>query len=152
MKNMKYVLIGVVLSFVIFLILGIFTALVPSNLFIRMISVTTIDYIFLILTSIMLGSYFALHFYSKDIHKKINSKEDYVATGGAIPSIFAFSCPICNIILVLLFGATVVLTYFDPLRPVLGAIGIGILGLALYLKIKNIRSCSKCLKKKRTKR
>lgn len=136
-KNMKYILIGILTSFVIFLLFGIPTALIPNNLFKRMIPATTIDYIFLSLTSVMLGIFVSLHFYKK---QKINAKKDYVAGGGTVASILGFSCPTCNVLLISLFGVSAVSFYFEPLRPILGVIGTVVLGIALYLQIQKIKN------------
>lgn len=142
-KELKYIFIGVSTATLIFLMFGIVTALIPNNLFGRMFPPTIIDYIFLITTSAMLGAYFSLYFYGR---QNTYRKEDYAAMGGSLPSIFAFSCPLCNVLLVSLLGATTILVFFEPLRPVFGIFGVGILGLALYLKVQSIKSCHRCSK------
>ena len=134
-NKVKCVLIGTVTAIAVFVVLGIPTALIPNNLFMRMTPVTVYDIVFLVLASAMLGLYASLHFYVK---KEVGS-DAYFASGGILASIFALSCPICNAVLVALFGATALLAYFEPFRPVLGLISIAILGIALFLKIKQIR-------------
>jgi len=130
-KNLlKYICIGLFVSIVVFLLYGIPTDLIPNKYFIRMVSVKLTDYIFLSFTSIMLGTYIALSYYDK----KTNKKCDYTAYGGAVAGIFAVGCPICNVALISLFSATAILTYFEPYRPILGFLTIGILGTALYFK------------------
>ena len=130
----KYVFIGIIASIVIFLIYGIPTDLIPNKYFIRMIPIELTDYIFLSFTSIMLGTYIALSYYDKKAKKC-----DYTAYGGAVVGIFAVGCPICNVALISLFSATTILTYFEPYRPILGYLTIGILGSALYFKASQIR-------------
>jgi len=134
-KLWKYISIGVFASIIIFLIFGIPTDLVPNNYFIRMIPIKATDYIFLSLTSIMLGTYIALYYYDKKTNKKCN----YTAYGGAVAGIFAVGCPICNVMLISLFSATAILTYFEPYRPILGVLSLGILGTALIYKIKDLK-------------
>lgn len=143
-KKLRYIFIGILTSVIIFLIFGIVMALIPNNFFVRMFPPTIIDYIFLFSTSVMLGAYFSLYFYGK---QEVYGKEDYAAAGGALPSILAFSCPLCNALLVSLLGAATILAFIEPLRPVFGIFGIGILGFALYLKVKNLKSCRRCSKK-----
>ena len=42
---------------------------------------------------------------------------------------------ICNKLLMLVFGAGFLLTYFDPVRYPIGAVGVAVLGFALYKKL-----------------
>lgn len=143
-NELKYIFIGTLFSILIFLIFGVVMALIPNNIFKRMFPPTIIDYTFLIMTSAMLGTYLSLYFYGK---QKAYGKEDYAAAGGALPSILAFSCPLCNALLVSLLGTSAILAFIEPFRPVFGIFGIGILGIAMYLKIKSIKSCRRCSKK-----
>lgn len=132
----KYVLLGLVVGIMVFLIFGTVTALIPNSYFTRMILSKPLDYAFLTLTSILLGAYAGLHFYGKKISSK---KEDVVLAGGTISGIFSFSCPICNTILVSLFGVTFVSAYFEPLRPALGVLGIGVLLAVVYMKLQSLK-------------
>lgn len=54
-------------------------------------------------------------------------------TGGAggILGFVGIACPTCNKILMLIFGGPALLTYFDPIRPLVAAIGIAVLAWAL---------------------
>ncbi len=128
----------------IFLILGIPTALVPNSTYIRMTPASPLDYFFLVATSAMLGAYLALQFYGKVPSR---AKEDLSAVSGGVAGVLAFGCPICNALLVSLFGTAALLTYYDPARPLVGVIGIALLGGAVYLKLRNIK-CSSCSVKK----
>lgn len=125
-------------SLVTFLIFGSITSLVPNPFFTRMFPPTFLDFTFLTLTSLMLGTYVSLHFYHKEKVRSLG-KCDYAAVGGTVSSFLAFSCPVCNLLLVSLFGATALLTYFQPLQPVLGFLGIIILGLAIFFKVRSIK-------------
>jgi hypothetical protein len=129
----KYVFIGTATAIAVFFALGIPTVIIPNNLFLRMTPVTVYDQIFLVLASALLGTYAALHFYSKKC-----SNDTYLASGGVLTSIFALGCPVCNALLVTLFGATALLTYFEPLRPILGLITVTMLGAAVFLKAKSL--------------
>ncbi len=137
--KLKYLGIGILAGMAIFLAFGIPTAVIPTGLFTRMVPAGILDYIFLIVTSAMLGAYVSLYLYGRRTCSK-----DYAAAGGAVPAFLAVSCPACSVILVSLFGMSAVMIYFEPLRPVLGIIGTVILAAALYLKAKSIsyRVCS----------
>lgn len=89
-----------------------------------MLPVSALDYVFLGATSIMLGAYIALQFYNKNAG---GVKEDLAAVGGGAAGVLAFGCPICNTLLVSLLGAAAVLTYYEPLRPAVGVLGIALL-------------------------
>ena len=133
MKNkIKYALLGLGSSIAFFVVFGGITAIIPSQFYIRMIPTTLLDKIFLASSSALLGAYVGVHYYKKKIVKQCNA----VATTGGIGSFLAFSCPICNKILVLLFGAASLMTYFEPYRPVLGIVSSGLLGAAVYWRIK----------------
>ena len=109
------------------IIFDIATALIPNPIFVRMISSNILDYLFLFSTALLSGMYVAL---------PQMCRVDNKAAGGGILGILAFSCPICNKILLLLFGSTVLLTYIEPLRPFIGIISISILLFAINQKIR----------------
>ncbi len=134
----KNILYGIISGLVVFLVLGIPTALIPTTIFLRQIPANFFDYIFLFATSSLIGVYVSLSF--------SNKKQDRSAYGilsGTVASLFAFGCPICNALLVSLFGSTALLVYFEPFRPILGAISIAILSLMVYIKMRSNR-CKTC--------
>jgi len=132
-KIKKSIMIGVLLSIVLFFLFGIPTALISNPWFIRMLDKNIYDYFFLISSSILLGAYFSIYYYKKNLNKKCIG---YCYSGG-IGSFFAFGCPICNKLLVFLFGATALLNYFEPYRKFLGFLSIGVIILSLWYLIKN---------------
>src|SRR3989344_6857927 len=124
--KLKYLPFGLGAGLLFFFISGIVTSLLPNPLFTRMTPISTLDYIFLVSSSILLGTYVSIHHYKKNTIKKC----DTVATAGGIGSFLAFACPVCNKLLVLIFGATALMTYFEPYKPVLGIVSNGLLGAA----------------------
>lgn len=60
--------------------------------------------------------------------------------GGGIASFLGIACPTCNKILMLIFGGQALLTWFDPLRPYLAALGVLLMGLAAYRAWQSFRS------------
>jgi len=130
--RMKYGMIGAGSAIGLFFLFGIPTDLIPNPWFIRMIGRNILDYIFLVSSSVLLGAYIGMHLYKKNASKKCNA----VTYSGGIGSFLAFGCPICNKVLVLLFGATALMTYLEPYRPVLGLVSTTLLGGALYWKVK----------------
>ena len=130
--KIKFIAIGILSSIGFFLLSGVVTGLVPNPWFTRMVWKTPLDYFFLVVSSMLLGGYIGVHFYKKNISKGC----DIATYSGGAGSFLAFGCPICNKLLVLLFGATALLTYFEPYRPVLGFLSIGLLIGALYFKLR----------------
>ena len=106
---------------------GIATALIPNPIFVRMILTSTLDYFFLISTSLLAGIYFALPLNYCNADRK--------AMGGSILGFLAFACPTCNKIFVLLLGFVFVNTIIDPLRPLFGVLSIVVLLYAINKKI-----------------
>lgn len=123
---------GIILGLSFFLLSGIVTAIIPNPWFRRMIQIKLLDLFFLVVSSLLIGAYKAVHLYKK----KKTTSYNVTATAGGMGSFFAFACPICNQLLVVLFGATALLTYFEPYGPVLGFASNGLLAGALYWRVK----------------
>ena len=134
-NNLKYISYGIITSIIVFFLFGIPTALIKTPFFARMIEATALDYFFLISISILIGIYVALYLYNR------NKKGKICAYSGAFSGLFAVSCPICNVVLVALFGVSGVMLYLEPLRPILGWLAIILLSLGIYqiFKINNNR-------------
>lgn len=141
-KNFKFILIGAISSIIIFILFGIPTDIIPNDFFTRMIPVSNLDVFFLILTSLMLGTYIGLYFYTKK-----RKKGKTLAYTGAAGSFVAISCPVCIKLLVLIFGAAALMTYLEPLRHYIGFLSLGLIGYLLYIKIGLVKKCKPCYKK-----
>jgi cytochrome c biogenesis protein CcdA len=136
-KNKYWTIISYAIIFSIgfFIVFGIVTVLIPNKFFARMTPIYYLDYIFLVLTSILLGTYVSFYRYQK---KHSNKTCTAAAYGGGIFGFLGFGCSICNKILILLLGVAGVLTYIEPYRPFIGFAGIGLMSYAVYNKGKNI--------------
>lgn len=134
MKKLKSIIMGSVVTLTIFALFGILTVLIPNNFFRRMTPIYWYDYIFLVLTSILIGVYAGFWYYKR----KTTSKCIYAAAGGTVGGLFSFGCPICNKLLVLLLGVTGVMTYFEPIQPILGVASISLLSFVVYKQYKII--------------
>jgi len=132
-QKIKYFVIGSGVSLLVFLVTGMVTALLPNPWFIRMLESSLLDYLYLISSSLLLGAYTGVHYFKKSL--AVGSTR--IACAGGVGGFLAFSCPICNKILLLLFGSTALLTYFEPVRPLLGLVSVVILVTTLYWRIKN---------------
>lgn len=136
-ENKGWIIAGYALLYtsLFFTAFGVVTVLIPNTYFARMTPVTFLDYIFLTLTSILLGLYLSFNRYQK---KHTTKKSSTAAYTGGIFGFLSFGCVLCNKILLLLLGVAGVLTYIEPYRPLLGTLGIGLMTYATYAKAKDI--------------
>ncbi|MDH4224959.1 MAG: hypothetical protein OEW12_04890 [Deltaproteobacteria bacterium] len=116
----------------LFFFFGTLTALWKTPLtdltgfrFVRMTPLTGWELPLLALESLLLGGYLALRATPCAVKK---------AGFGGLLGFLGFACPACNKILMLVFGAGVLQTWFEPIQPLVGAIGIGLLAMALGQK------------------
>ena len=137
-KKTKHFLIAAAFSALLFLALGIPTSLIPNQFFARMAPAGFIDYSLLAITAVLGGSYASYCLYLKN---SASEKGNCSALGGVFTAIFGFGCPICNSLLVALFGTAALLLYFEPYRHLLALPSLGLFALAFYLKRKK---CEKC--------
>jgi len=135
-RNKCWTIVGpaVLYAIGIFLLFGMVTVLIPNNWFSRMTPVNFLDYLFLIITSLLLGAYISFHKYQKQTKKTCTA----AAYSGGIFGFLGFGCVLCNKILLLVMGVTGVLTYVEPIRPLLGFGGLGLMSYAVYDKGKGV--------------
>jgi len=118
-----------------FVLFGAVTGLLPNPIYSRQVPRTPLDYLFLVLTAGFLGGYTLQR--TPD-----GATDDGAATASAAVGVLAFGCPICNAVLLALFSSSALLTYFDPLRPLLGAVSVVLFGWLLYVRSR--RGCDAC--------
>ncbi|WP_302081640.1 hypothetical protein [Salinibaculum rarum] len=118
-----------------FALFGIITGLVPNSIYTRMVPRTGLDYLFLGLTAVFLGAY---------TYQRTNARgrDDTTVTAGAVLGFLAFGCPVCNSILLALFSSSALMTYLDPVRPLLGAVSVLLFAGLLYARSR--RTCVSC--------
>ncbi|MFB9809195.1 hypothetical protein ACFFQF_30730 [Haladaptatus pallidirubidus] len=119
-----------------FLLFGVVTGLLPNPLYIRMVPRTLFDYTFLVLTSLFAGIYIA----QQSIAGRAG--DGRLAIGSTIVGFLAFSCPICNVFLLALFSNSMLMTYLDPYRPLLGVVSVLLFTGLLYYRYQ--QSCESC--------
>ncbi|NKE35346.1 hypothetical protein GWG54_05865 [Natronococcus sp. JC468] len=130
----------------VFLLFGLVTGLIPNPLYVRMVPRTPVDYLFLTLTALLAGVYAAQRLATEVADPELEddgaTNEDRLAVGGLVGGFLAVGCPVCNVALLALFGSSALMTYFDPLRPALGALSVLILAGLIY--VRHRRSCPTC--------
>ncbi len=114
------------------IIFGVVSVVIPNRFFARMIPISFLDYLFLILTSLLLGTYMSLHIY----HKNNNIACDVYVTTGWFASYLGFGCSFCNKILIFMLGIAGVANYIEPYKYIISSFGILIMALALIHKLR----------------
>ncbi len=98
-----------------FVALGTVAALWENPLFIRMTPAGDIEVVLLGLLSVLLGTYVT-------IRRPFCSVK--TASVGGVLGFIGVACPVCNKVLLLLFGGDLLLTYFEPVRVYVAAAGV----------------------------
>ncbi|MCR5860517.1 hypothetical protein [Mesorhizobium sp. J428] len=104
------------------MVLGTVSALWPNPLFIRMTPAGGWEIVLLGLQSILLGLYATIWRPTCSIR---------TAGVGGVLSFLGIACPVCNKVLLLLFGASALMTYYEPLRLYLALLGVVVTAFAL---------------------
>ncbi len=98
-----------------FVTLGTVAALWENPLFIRMTPAGDLEVVLLGSLSVLLGTYVA-------IRRPFCSAK--TAGVGGVLGFIGVACPVCNKVLLLLFGGDLLLTYFEPVRVYVAAAGV----------------------------
>lgn len=121
------VLKGVITAVVTFAVLGTVSALWENPVFIRMTPAGHWEISALLVLSVLIGVFIAIR------RPACSGK---AAGAGGVLGFLGIACPVCNKILLLLFGGDLLLTYFEPVRLYVAAIGIALAGWAVVREIR----------------
>jgi len=102
-----------------FALMGTVAALWQNPVFIRMTPVGDWELILLALVAVFSGAFVIVRRPFCDTPGSENT-----ATAGGVVGFIGLACPVCNKILLLVFGSELLLTYFDPVRIYLAALGV----------------------------
>jgi hypothetical protein len=105
-----------------FIALGTVAALWENPFFIRMTPAGGWEIALLAILSLLLGVYVV-------IRQPFCSIK--TAGAGGVLGFIGVACPVCNKILLLLFGGDLLLTYFEPVRVYIAAAGVLLAALAV---------------------
>lgn len=117
-----------------FVFTGVVTGLLPVGVFDRMVPRAPLDYLFLVLTSLLLGVYLL----QRSMLEECGG--DGCAYTGGFAGFFAVACPQCNALLLLFFGSSWLATYVDPLRPLVGGVAVTLFLGVIYLRHRRPQS------------
>ncbi|MDX1592842.1 MAG: hypothetical protein R3298_01250 [Gammaproteobacteria bacterium] len=113
--------------------LGSVAALWENPLFVRMTPVGGFEVTLLVVLSGLAGIYVAL---------PRPACAQWTAGGGGVLGFLGIACPVCNKILLLLFGSSLLLEYYEPVRLYVTLAGIALLSVAIRRKTAG-RGCEK---------
>ena len=113
---------GLAVAIASFVGFGTVAALWENPLFIRMTPAGDFEIALLTLLSILLGVYVG-------IRRPFCSAK--TATASGIVGFIGIACPVCNKILLLLFGGELLLTYFEPVRVYVAGAGVLLAAVAV---------------------
>jgi hypothetical protein len=109
-----------------FALVGTVTALWPNPWFVRMTPAAGFEMALLAAQCLLGGLYLGVRAPACGLAS---------AGSGGVLGVLGVACPICNKILLAVFGSGLLLTYFEPVRLYVGLLGAVVLLLALYRKL-----------------
>jgi hypothetical protein len=110
-----------------FTLLGTVSALWENPLFMRMTPTSGFELTLLAIQSVAFGLYLGI---------PRPSCAARTATAGGVLGFLGIACPVCNKLLLMGFGSSLLLTYFEPIRIYVAAAGALLILLALWLKLR----------------
>lgn len=122
---------GILVAIVSFLVLGTVAALWPNPFFMRMTPSSNFEVALLAAQSLLLGVYLAI---------PVPACATKLAGLGGVASFLGVACPVCNKVLLFLFGAQVLLTYLEPVRIYLAVAGALITAIAVIIRWRRFRT------------
>jgi hypothetical protein len=113
---------GIIVAGFSFAAIGTVTAVWANPVFTRMTPIGIWEIPSLVLVAALTGIFAAV-------------RRPACATGraglGGLASFLGIACPTCNKILMLVFGGEALMRWFDPVRPLMTLLGIGLLCMAI---------------------
>lgn len=117
-------LLGALASVLAFALLGTVAALWDNPFFVRMTPAAGPEVALLGIQSLLLGLYVLV--------RRPTCSAGGV-TAGSVVSFLGLACPVCNKILLLVFGGDLLMTYFEPVRIYVAALGVALtMGLVIW--------------------
>jgi hypothetical protein len=115
--------------------LGVPTAIIPNPLFHRIIAAGPSNYFFWASTSVVTGALLATY----ALPRTVRDRAAEAGLGGGFLAFLAVGCPVCNKAVVMLIGTSGAVSIFQPIQPVLGALGLILASIALGVRLRGIR-------------
>lgn len=129
------------------LVVGLPTDVIPNPVFGRPVPVTWWSYPVLVVTA-LLGGLLAATYVRDDgraMVDELDEGDERTARKGGIAgllSFFAVGCPVCNKLVVVALGTVGARRWFEPFQPLLAALSIVLMAVALRSRLRNADACS----------
>lgn len=123
----RRVLKGVIVAAVTFAALGTVAAIWENPFFVRMTPAGNAEVWVLGLLAILIGVFVVI--------RRPGCMGKTAGTGGVL-GFLGIACPVCNKILLVIFGGDLLLTYFEPIRIYVAAFGVVIAAWAVLHEIR----------------
>lgn len=119
---------------VVAVVTAIPTAIIDNPWFTRMTPVYADQYFFWIGTSLLTGALLATYFGGLGVDRAAGA-----GAGAGLLGYLAIGCPICNKLIVALLGVSGTMSYFAPVQPFLGGLGLIVAAAALSYRLRALR-------------
>jgi hypothetical protein len=119
-------------------LLGVSTGVVPTPWVGRIVPVRAFDVGVWAALSVLTGALAV----SYVLARPGRHAERNAGLGSGVLGWFAVSCPVCNKLVVLLFGTSGALHTFRPAQPILGACAVALAAAALAVRVRALRRAS----------
>ena len=129
-------------------VLGWVTVLIPNPVFGREVPPTSWSYPVWIVTSLLTGLLVATYLRAGTPAASMPAAEEpagerasWLGMAGTVTGWFAIGCPVCNKIALLALGYSGALSYFAPVQPWLGVLGLVLLVVSLVYRLSGQVAC-----------
>jgi hypothetical protein len=127
MSAARPILLGFGVAALSFIGLGTVAALWQNPLFIRMTPAGGWEIGLLAVLSVLIGVYVA-------VRSPVCATKS--ATTGGVIGFLGIACPVCNKILLMLFGGELLMAYYEPVRIYVALLGIAVTATALWWTLR----------------
>jgi hypothetical protein len=114
------------------LVVGVLAGIIPNPVFHRIVPVDIWNLMSWLLPAVLFGPLAATYLVPSPRACRVGGR----AGAGSVLSFMAAGCPVCNKLVVLAVGVSGALDYFRPLQPLLGAVSLVLLGIALWARLR----------------
>lgn len=133
----RFYLAAVAAAAIVAVLSAIPTDIIANPWFTRMTPIYPDQYFFWMATSLLAGALLATYVPGQNLRGSAGG------AGGGVLAYLAIGCPICNKLIVGLLGVSGALSYFQPIQPFLGGLGLILVAVVLAYRMRNL-SCGSC--------
>jgi hypothetical protein len=129
---LRFGLLAVAAAALYAVVVGVLAGIIPNPVFHRVVPVDVWNLLSWLLPAVLFGPLAATYLVPWPRACRVGGR----AGVGGVLSFMAAGCPVCNKLVVLAVGVSGALNYFRPLQPLLGAVSLILLGIALWARLR----------------